>query len=234
MDVTNCNGDCQLTRQIQIGELAPNFQATALLPTGTFGTLSLGDFIGQGRWLLLFFYPLDFSFVCPTEITAFSDNIGAFRKLGCEVVGCSGDSQFCHLYWTKIPRSRGGVGKLEFPLLADVTRSVSRAYGVLVEDKGVAIRGMFLVDPRGVVRHATHNDLPAGRSVLEALRLLHAYTQAFQEESQQIGASASKLCPMEWHPVTKTSKTNTKRPKECFISTSADATCRPSIKRPKP
>lgn len=124
---------------------------------------------------MLFFYPLDFTFVCPTEIISFSDRIKEFKELNTEVVGVSVDSHFSHLAWTNTPRKQGGIGKIEYPLLADLTKKVSRDYGVLLEDAGISLRGLFLIDPNQVVRQITINDLPVGRSVDETLRLIKAF-----------------------------------------------------------
>lgn len=124
---------------------------------------------------VLFFYPLDFTFVCPTEIISFSDRIKEFKELNTEVVGVSVDSHFSHLAWTNTPRKQGGIGKIEYPLLADLTKKVSRDYGVLLEDAGISLRGLFLIDPNQVVRQITINDLPVGRSVDETLRLIKAF-----------------------------------------------------------
>ena len=156
---------------------APAFSATALVGQ-EFKQVALDDF--KGKWLLLFFYPLDFTFVCPTEIIAFSEKAPEFRKLGCEVVGCSVDSEYSHLAWVNTPRKKGGLGSMQIPLLADLTKSISKSYGVLIEEAGVALRGQFLIDPQGILRQITVNDLPVGRNVDEALRLLKAFQ--FHEE----------------------------------------------------
>lgn len=123
----------------------------------------------------MFFYPLDFTFVCPTEIIAFSDRIKEFKNLNTEVVGVSVDSHFSHLAWCNTPRKQGGIGKIEYPLLADLTKKVSSDYGVLLEDAGFSLRGLFIIDPNQVVRQITINDLPVGRSVDETLRLIKAF-----------------------------------------------------------
>jgi peroxiredoxin 3 len=123
---------------------------------------------------VLFFYPLDFTFVCPTEIISFSDRIKEFKDLNTEVVGVSVDSHFSHLAWCNTPRKQGGIGKIEYPLLADLTKKVSADYGVLL-DAGISLRGLFIIDPNQVVRQITINDLPVGRSVDETLRLIKAF-----------------------------------------------------------
>ena len=140
---------------------APAFKAQALVGEG-FKEISLADY--KGKWLCLFFYPLDFTFVCPTEITAFSDMAAQFREKNCEVVGCSVDSQFSHLAWSQRPRNEGGLGKLDIPLLADIKKEIARDYGVLIESAGVALRGCYLIDPDGKVAFQVVHDLGVGRN----------------------------------------------------------------------
>jgi peroxiredoxin 2/4 len=170
-----------------VGKPAPGFAAEAVL-NGNFQDLCLGEF--AGKWLVLFFYPLDFTFVCPTEILAFSDRIDEFRALGAEVVGVSVDSKFTHLAWTEVPRHKGGVQGVRIPLIADLSKQVSSRYGVL-GDAGVALRGLFLIDPNGIVQHATVNNLSVGRSVEETLRLLQAF---------QLTQANGEVCPANWTP----------------------------------
>lgn len=138
---------------------------------------------------MLFFYPLDFTFVCPTEIIAFSDRIKEFRELNAEVVGVSVDSHFSHLAWTNLDRKQGGIGRIEYPLLADLTKKISNDYGVLIDDAGISLRGLFLIDPKQVVRQITINDLPVGRSVDETLRLIKAF---------QFVDKHGEVCPANW------------------------------------
>ena len=142
-----------------------------------------------GQWLVLFFYPLDFTFVCPTEIIAFSDRSDEFRAIGCEVVAASVDSEFSHLAWTQTPRKQGGLGEMKIPLLADITKKISSDYGVLLEDDGVALRGLFIINPEGTLVQMTVNDLPVGRSVDETLRLVKAF---------QFVAEHGEVCPANW------------------------------------
>ena len=170
-----------------VGKKAPQFALDAV-HHGQFKRISLTDF--KDQWLVVFFYPLDFTFVCPTEILAFSDRYAEFQKLGAELVGVSIDSQFTHLAWTNTPRRQGGIASLQYPLLADLKRSMSSDYGVLAEG-GVALRGLFLIDPDGVVQHATVNNLPVGRSVDETLRVLQAFK--FHREHGEV-------CPANWRP----------------------------------
>ncbi len=170
-----------------VGRKAPGFSLPAVLQ-GQFKTVSLGEY--GGRWLVLFFYPLDFTFVCPTEILAFSDRLDEFRKLGAEVVGASIDSQFTHLAWTEKPRRQGGIEGLTYPLVADTNKTLATDYAVLNSD-GVALRALFIIDPDGMVQHATINNLAIGRSVDEALRVLQA---------AQFAREHGEVCPADWKP----------------------------------
>merc|ERR1712121_306921 len=184
---------------------APHFEATAVAPNGEFVNLKLSDY--KGKYLVLFFYPLDFTFVCPTEIIAFSDRIQEFKDIGCEVLGCSVDSHFSHLAWTELSRKKGGLGKLNFPILSDLSKSVSKDYGVLLKDVGISLRGLFVIDPKGIVRQITINDLPVGRSVDETLRLI----QAFQFVDEH-----GEVCPAGWNPGADTIKPTVEGSKEYF------------------
>uniref|UniRef100_A0A3B3SHL2 thioredoxin-dependent peroxiredoxin n=1 Tax=Paramormyrops kingsleyae TaxID=1676925 RepID=A0A3B3SHL2_9TELE len=157
----------------EIGKPAPDFTAKAVMPGGQFKDVKLSDY--RGKYVVFFFYPLDFTFVCPTEIIAFSDAADQFKKINCEVIGASVDSHFCHLAWTNTPRKEGGLGQMKIPLVADTQRSISQAYGVLKEDEGIAYRGLFIIDNKGILRQITINDLPVGRSVDETLRLVQAF-----------------------------------------------------------
>jgi len=148
---------------------------------------------------LLFFYPLDFTFVCPTEICAFNDRAEEFAKLHCQVVGISIDSKYSHLAWTQQPRNKGGLGETSIPLVEDLTKSISRAYGVLHEADGVAFRGLFIINKEGIIRHVQINDMPIGRSVDESLRLLQAIQ--FHEEHGEV-------CPSDWKPGKASMKDN--------------------------
>jgi peroxiredoxin 2/4 len=183
--------DHQAEANATIGRPAPAFCLEAV-QGGEFRTIKLSDY--RGKWLIVFFYPLDFTFVCPTEICAFSDRAGVFREFGAEIVGVSIDSKFSHYAWTQQPRSDGGIQGLTFPLLSDINKQMSRDYGVL-SDEGVALRGLFLIDPDGVLQHATINNLPVGRSVEETLRVL----QAFQYVREH-----GEVCPANWEPGRRT------------------------------
>ena len=179
---------------VQVQQKAPDFKGQAVVGTG-FKEISLSNY--KRKWLVLFFYPLDFTFVCPTEIIAFNNRSKDFKKLGAEVVACSVDSHFTHLAWVNTPRNKGGLGKLNIPLLADLDKSIGRNYGVLLEEAGIHLRGLFIIDPKGVVRHMTVNDLPVGRNVEEALRIIKGF---------QYHEKHGDVCPANWTPGAKTMK----------------------------
>ena len=187
---------------------APAFKCQALMPDGSFSELTLEQY--KGKWVILFFYPLDFTFVCPTEITQYSDRAEEFAKLNCQIIGASVDSQFSHLAWTMQDRKKGGLGPMKIPLLADITKQVSKDYGVLIEeggDAGVALRGIFIIDPTGNLRQITMNDLPVGRDVDETLRLLQGF---------QYNAEHGEVVPCGWKPGKKTMKADPKGSQEYF------------------
>jgi alkyl hydroperoxide reductase subunit AhpC len=190
---------------VQVQRKAPDFKAQAVMPDGSFKELSLSDY--AGKKVVLFFYPLDFTFVCPTEIIMFSEKIGEFEKRGVQVLGCSIDSYFSHLAWRNTPRSEGGIGEIKYPLIADTTKDISRSYGVLLENAGIALRGTFLIDEEGVVRHMVINDLPLGRNIEEAIRMVDAL-----DFVQKHG----EVCPAEWKPGGDTIKPTVDDSKEYF------------------
>jgi peroxiredoxin (alkyl hydroperoxide reductase subunit C) len=165
---------------------APDFTATAVMADDTFEDLTLSSL--KGKYVVLFFYPLDFTFVCPSEILAFDKKLDDFRKKDCEVIGVSVDSHFTHLAWKNTPIEQGGIGGVQYPLVADIKKEIARSYGILHDDS-VALRGLFLIDKEGVIRHAVVNDLPLGRSVDEALRMLDALR--FTDEHGEV-------CPANW------------------------------------
>ncbi len=167
---------------------APDFTAMGVV-NGKFEQVTLSSF--RGKNVILFFWPLDFTFVCPTEVVAFSDKIDAFTERNTVVLGVSVDSHFTHLAWQNVPRNQGGLGKIAYPMVADQTHEISWSFGVLLEDKGIALRGLFLIDTKGVVRHMLINDLPLGRSVDEAIRMVDAL-QFFEKNGE--------VCPANWHP----------------------------------
>lgn len=166
---------------------APGFTAQAVMGDNTFEEVKLSSY--RGKYVVLFFYPLDFTFVCPSEIIAFDKDLDKFKAKNAEVIGVSVDSQYTHLAWKNTPRDQGGIGDIKYPLVADLDKSISRAYGVL-SGESVALRGLFLIDKEGIVRHELVNDLGLGRSVDEAIRMLDALR--FTEEHGDV-------CPANWH-----------------------------------
>lgn len=188
---------------------APQFKADAVVGS-EFKEISLDDY--RGRWIVLFFYPLDFTFVCPTEITAFSDKYEKFAEAGAEVLGCSVDSKFSHLAWINTPRNEGGLGKIKYPLLADITKQIGRDYGVLL-NAGITLRGLFIIDPESNVAFEVVHDLGIGRNVDEVLRVLKAI-----QKTRETG----EVCPADWNPGDDTMKGDPAGSKEWF-STHAHA-----------
>ncbi len=186
-----------------VGNPAPYFKAQALV-NGEIKEISLDDY--KGKWKVLFFYPLDFTFVCPTEIIAYSDATEKFKALGCEVIACSVDSAFSHLAWTKQPRAEGGLGEVKFPILADLDKKIARDYEVLAND-AVALRGTFIIDDKNVIQQATVNNLSVGRNVDETLRLLEAY---------QFTAKSGDVCPANWKKGADTMKPDPQGSKAWF------------------
>ncbi|XP_076147525.1 peroxiredoxin-2-like [Alosa pseudoharengus] len=178
----------------KISKTAPGWEGTAVVD-GQFKTIKLADYLG--KYLILLFYPLDFTFVCPTEITAFSDRVEDFRAISTEIVACSVDSPVAHMAWASTPRKQGGLGPVTFPLLSDVTHQISKDYGVYLEERGHTLRGLFIIDGKGVLRQVTINDPPVGRSVDETLRLV----QALQHTDEH-----GEVCPAGWKPGSKTIK----------------------------
>ncbi|MFQ5592343.1 MAG: peroxiredoxin [Phycisphaerae bacterium] len=189
---------------VGIGEHAPDFTAMAVVERN-FQEIRLSQF--RGQHVVLFFWPLDFTFVCPTEIVAFSDAHDAFAQRKTALLGVSVDSHFTHLAWQNVPRKEGGLGDIAFPMISDQTHQISRSYGVLLEDKGVALRGLFLIDRDGIIRHKVVNDLPLGRSVDEALRMVDAL-QFFEEHGE--------VCPANWRPGQPTIKPDVEKSKAYF------------------
>ena len=174
--------------EAKVGREAPVWTAQAVV-SGQISNVSLSDF--KGQYVVMIFYPLDFTFVCPTEIINFSERAAEFEAVGAKVVALSVDSAFSHLAWTKTDRKAGGLGEMKIPLVADLTKDIARDYGVLIEEKGIALRGQFIIDGKGVLRSSLINDLPVGRSVDEALRLV----QAFQHADK-----TGEVVPCNWTP----------------------------------
>lgn len=194
---------------IQVQQQAPDFKGQAVVGTG-FKEISLSDY--KGKWVVLFFYPLDFTFVCPTEIIAFSNRMEDFKKIGAEVIACSVDSHFTHLAWVNTPRNKGGLGELNIPLLSDLDKSIGKNYGVYLEEgknKGVHLRGLFVIDPKGAIRQQTVNDLPVGRNVDEVLRIIEGF---------QYHEKYGDVCPANWKPGEKTMKADPVGSQEYFES----------------
>jgi peroxiredoxin (alkyl hydroperoxide reductase subunit C) len=169
---------------IQVGQPAPDFTTEAYVD-GKFQKVSLKDF--RGKWVVLFFYPLDFTFVCPTEILGFSDQAKEFNALDCSVITCSVDSKFSHKAWAETPLAKNGIQGVKIPMLEDLTKQIASDYGVLIESQGIALRGLFIIDPKGILQYQVVHALNIGRSVSETLRVV----QALQ---------SGGLCGVEWKP----------------------------------
>ncbi|VFQ59223.1 unnamed protein product [Cuscuta campestris] len=191
-----------------VGNEAPDFEAEAVFDQ-EFINVKLSEYIGK-KYVILFFYPLDFTFVCPTEITAFSDRYEEFQKLNTEILGVSVDSVFSHLAWVQTDRKSGGLGDLKYPLISDLTKSISKSYDVLIPDQGIALRGLFIIDKEGVIQHSTINNLAIGRSVDETLRTLQAL--------QHVQENPDEVCPAGWKPGEKSMKSDPKLSKEYFAA----------------
>lgn len=170
-----------------VAKQAPRFEMEAVMPNSEFGKVSLEETMKQDKWTVLFFYPMDFTFVCPTEITALSDRYEEFEDLDTEVIGVSTDTVHTHLAWINTARDDNGLGKVNYPLAADHNHEVARKYGVLIEEEGVALRGLFIINPEGELQYSVVNHNNIGRDVDETLRVLQAL---------QTGG----LCPANWKP----------------------------------
>jgi peroxiredoxin 2/4 len=173
---------------VLVGKAAPDFTAKAVMPNNEIAEFNLTAYL-KGRPAILFFYPLDFTFVCPSEIIAFDNRLKEFKDRGVEVIGVSVDSHFTHLAWKQTPVEKGGIGNVQYPLVADLKKTISRDYDVLIGEE-VSLRGTFLIDAKGVVRHQLVNDLPLGRSIDEALRMIDALQ--FHEQHGEV-------CPANWN-----------------------------------
>lgn len=170
-----------------VGKQAPEFSAQAVMPDNSFKEIKLSDY--KGKYVVLFFYPLDFTFVCPSEIIAFDHKLQEFKDRGVEVIGASVDSHFSHFAWKSTPVNKGGIGNVQFPLVADISKKISSDYGVLCPDNHIAFRGTFLIDQEGIVRHSVINDLSLGRNVDEAVRMVDAL-----QHVEKYG----EVCPAGW------------------------------------
>jgi peroxiredoxin (alkyl hydroperoxide reductase subunit C) len=195
---------------LRVGQLAPNFSATAVIDQA-FKVIKLSDY--RGQYVVLFFYPLDFTFVCPTEIAAFSDRHEEFKALHTQILAVSVDSEFAHLAWIQTERKAGGVGDLNYPLISDLKKEISAAYNVLDPEAGVALRGLFIIDREGILQHATINNMAFGRNVDEALRVLQAI--------QHVQSNPNEVCPVDWQPGDKTMVPDPVKSKDFFATTTA-------------
>ncbi|NJN62107.1 MAG: peroxiredoxin [Coleofasciculaceae cyanobacterium RL_1_1] len=192
---------------LRVGQAAPAFTTTAVVDQ-EFKTIKLSDYLG--KYVVMFFYPLDFTFVCPTEVTAFSDRYDEFSRLDAEVLGVSVDSEFSHLAWIQTDRKSGGVGDLNYPLVSDLKKEISAAYNVLEPEAGIALRGLFIIDREGIIQHMTVNNLAFGRNVDETLRSLQAI--------QYVQDNPGEVCPAGWTPGAKTMKPDPVGSKEYFAA----------------
>lgn len=193
---------------VLVGREAPEFDLEAVADGGTFvDSCKLSDY--RGKYVVLFFYPLDFTFVCPTELHAFQDRLEEFRHKNVEVLACSVDSKFSHHAWLKTPRRQGGIEGITYTLLSDINKEASKAYDVLAEKEGISYRGLFLIDKEGIVRYQVVNDLGLGRNVDEVLRMVEAlqFTEQFGE-----------VCPANWNKGDKTMKPDSEGLEEYFGS----------------
>ncbi|KAG8702303.1 cTPxI [Ceratobasidium sp. 394] len=186
---------------------APAFTTTAV-EDGLFKQISLSDYLG--KWVILFFWPMDFTFVCPTEILAFNRALPKFHELGAQLIGVSTDSEYAHLAWANTPAKAGGIGPdMKITLASDKNHKMSRDYGVLIEEEGIALRGLFIIDPKGILRQITINDLPVGRSVDETIRLLEAF---------QFTVQHGEVCPANWNKGDHTIKPDPTKSLEYFTT----------------
>ena len=178
---------------VLVGKEAPNFTADAVVNGNEMKQVSLSDYKGK-KYVVLFFYPLDFTFVCPTELHAFQEKVAEFSALDTEVIGVSVDSKFSHFAWLTTPKSQGGIEGVKYPVVSDLNKEITRAYGVEVEGAGIAYRGLFLIDQNGIVQHQVVNNLPLGRNVDEAVRMVKAL-QFFEKNGE--------VCPANWNEGSK-------------------------------
>jgi peroxiredoxin (alkyl hydroperoxide reductase subunit C) len=192
---------------VMVNKNAPDFTATAIINNEIVEQFKLSDL--KGKYVVLFFYPMDFTFVCPTELHAFQEKISELAKRDVQLIGVSTDSHFSHLAWLKTPRKQGGIEGITYPLVSDLNKTISRDYDVLIEDKGIALRGLFLIDKDGIVQHQVVNNLPLGRNVDEVLRVIDAlqFTEKYGE-----------VCPANWSTGKKAMKPDESGLKEYFAA----------------
>jgi peroxiredoxin 2/4 len=191
---------------VLVGKQAPDFKADAVVNGTEFKQISLSDYKGK-KYVALFFYPLDFTFVCPTELHAFQDKVAEFESLNTQVIGVSVDSKFSHHAWLNTPKGQGGIEGVKYPIVSDLNKTITRDYDVEVEGAGIAYRGLFLIDKDGVVQHQVVNNLPLGRNVDEAIRMVKAL-QFFEKNGE--------VCPANWNEGSKGMKPNEAGLKEYF------------------
>nr|YP_009399941.1 2-Cys peroxiredoxin [Tolypiocladia glomerulata]ARW69760.1 2-Cys peroxiredoxin [Tolypiocladia glomerulata] len=195
-----------INNYLQVGDKAPTFSAISVYQQ-EFKEVNLSDYLG--KYVILLFYPLDFTFVCPTELIAFSDSYNQFQDLNTEILGISVDSEYCHLAWMQLDRDSGGVGDLSYPLVSDLNKQISLSYSIL-NHEGKALRGLFIIDQKGLIQHCTVNNLDVGRNVHETLRLLKAI--------QYVQNNPDEVCPANWQPGDPTIKSDLNTSKEYFKS----------------
>lgn len=176
-----------------VNKPAPDFNADACLPDNSFGAIKLSDYKDK-KYVVLFFYPADFTFVCASELPGFEKLYGEFKARNVEILGCSTDTQFCHRAWKVLPPTDGGIGQISYPILADPGGKLAKAYGVLLEDVHLCVRGVFLIDKAGIVQAAHFNNLPLGRNLEEVLRLV----DALQFHEKSIADGNPQVCPASW------------------------------------
>jgi peroxiredoxin 2/4 len=192
---------------VLVGKHAPDFKAQAIVKGKIINDFSLLHF--RGKNVVLFFYPLDFTFVCPTELHAFQECLEEFEKRHTQVIGCSVDSCYAHLAWLNTPKHKGGIEGIDYPLISDLNKTIARDYDVLIPHEGIAYRGLFLIDKEGIVRHQVINDLPLGRSVEEAIRILDALLY-FEKNGE--------VCPANWNQGKKAFKPSYEGLENYFVS----------------
>ncbi len=191
---------------LRVGQAAPDFTAQAVVGQ-QFERIQLASY--HGKYVVLFFYPLDFTFICPTEIIAFSDRYNEFEALDTQILAVSVDSEYAHLAWIQTDRKMGGLDEINYPLVSDLKKEISTAYNVLDPNLGVALRGLFIIDRSGMIQYATINNLSFGRSVDETLRVLKAI--------RHVQANSNEVCPVDWQPGRKTINPDPEKSKEYFI-----------------
>jgi peroxiredoxin 2/4 len=191
---------------VLVGKEAPDFTAEAVVNGSEFKQISLSDYRSK-KYILMFFYPLDFTFVCPTELHAFQDKLSEFESLNTQVLGVSVDSKFSHLAWLNTDKSQGGIKGVKYPVISDLNKEITRSYDVEVEGAGISYRGLFLIDKNGIVQHQIVNNLPLGRNIDEALRMIKAL-QFFEKHGE--------VCPANWNEGAKSMKPNSTGLKDYF------------------